>query len=141
MKSVWKRPYEFTPFRLLGQDGSIQAIPYPEFIFEYGIADRNSHELNFSRLLVTKAGIITHKIRKYGSALYLFKKNQLYLIAGGKTAVNIDAAENSAEGIQTTRLSPDGCKLAYSHLKGMRVESKYGSPVFFSIIDFCVNSK
>jgi hypothetical protein len=139
--SVWKRPYEYTPFRLLGQDGSLVEIPYPEFVFEYGIADRQYKGGHFGRLLVTKAGIVIQKRREYGSALYLFKSDQLYLVAGGKTSLKVDMAKNSAEGIQTTRLSPDGCKLSYSHLKALVSMSKYRAPHFFNIIDVCSEQK
>jgi hypothetical protein len=141
---VWRRPYEYTPFRLLGQDGSIQEIPYPEFVFEYGLSRRDKPDgqgPHFNDFLVTKAGIVIHKHREYGSALYLFRRDQLYLIAGGKTTLRVDLAENSAEGISSTELSPDGCKIAYSHLKELAASSKESAPHFFTIIDLCRDSK
>jgi len=144
LNSIWKRPYEYTPFRLLSPDGSIEEIPYPQFVFDYGIAERvwqKGGGSNFSRFLITRAGIVIQKKREYGSALYLFKNNKLYLVAGGKTALHVDLAENSAEGIQTTKLSPDGCKIAYSHLHGLAASSKYQAPRFLSIINLCSDQK
>jgi len=61
---VWRRPYEYTPFRLLGQDGSIEEIPYPEFVFDYGIADRKYTGAHFSEFHVMRPGILitTHPV-------------------------------------------------------------------------------
>jgi hypothetical protein len=137
----WKRPYEYTPFRLLGKDGSLQEIPYPQFIFDYGIADCKGNCLNFRRFLVTRPGIVIQKVRERSSALYLFKEGRLYLIAGGATERDARRAAIPADGIQTTRLSPNGCRLAYSHLERPEYESRYGAPVFFGIIDLCGSEK
>lgn len=142
LRGDWRRPYEYTPFRLLSQDGTIDEIPYPEFIFEYGIAtrgQRNDTSRNFSKFLVTRPGILITKTRDYGSAIYLFKRDQLYLVAGGKTILHVDTATNSAEGLWSMKLSPDGCKVAYSHLRSTAMSSKVSDPHFFSIIDLCKN--
>jgi hypothetical protein len=139
--TVWKRPYEYTPFRLLAQDGSVQEIPYPEFVFDYGIAERGKRGANFGRLIVAKPGILIQKKRVSGSALYLYRNEQLYVVAGGNTTARAGLAENSAEGVQATKLSPDGCKLAYSHFKHLASMSEYRAPHFFNIINLCIEQK
>src|SRR5438105_630480 len=70
LRRVWRRPYEYTPFRLLSPSGQVEEIPYPRFIFEYGIADpptRDQTNRNFKDFALTKAGIVITKWREVGS--------------------------------------------------------------------------
>ena len=133
----WNRHYEYTPFRLLARDGTVEDIPYPDFIFDCGIASRkwqNGVGRNFSIFLPTRAGILISKDRENGSSLYLFQNNQLYQIAGGKMLLGVNLAHLSAERISLNQLSPGGCKFAYSHLG---TDRSYRAPKFLTILDLC----
>jgi hypothetical protein len=125
MRGGWKRPYAFTPFRLLDRDGGIHEIPYPEFVFDYEIAKRGwrpGRGSNFNRFMLTKPGIVIQKRRENGSALYLFKDDELYLFA------------HSIDGFHGAQVSPDGWRVAYSHHNEAATGGKY-APRVFSIVD------
>ncbi|WP_443115413.1 hypothetical protein [Herbaspirillum seropedicae] len=113
----WNRPYDLTPYRLMAMDGSIEEIPYPKILFEYGIK-------RFAYFLPTPAGVIIS-----AKNLFLLQGEKLTRIwprpgiFGGVTP----------EIIGGLALSPDGCKLAFRHYR----DTKYTTPKSVSIINLC----
>ena len=108
LSNSWTHPYEFTPYRLLARDGTIEEIPYPEFIFDFGLAPRKWHVrngVNFSKFQVVRGGLVVTKTGENAPGVYLFRDNQLYRVS-----------RDGSHGMRTLRLSPDGRKLAYTHL-------------------------
>ena len=54
--------------------------------------------------------------RENGGAMYLVKDKVLYRIAGGSLSIGLfDFTRLSSDGINNLSLSPNGCRLAYSH--------------------------
>ena len=98
-------------------DGSIEEIPYPKIIFEYGLK-------RFAYFLPTSAGAI-------------ISTNNLYLLQGEKLTRIWPRpglfGRITPEIIVGLVLSPDGCKLAFRHY----ADSKYTTPKSVSIINLC----
>ena len=113
----WNRPYDLTPYRLMALDGSIEEIPYPKIIFEYGLK-------KFAYFLPTPAGVI-------------ISSNNLYLLQGEKLTRIWPRpglfGRITPEIINGLVLSPDGCKLAFRHYSDI----KYTTPKAVSIINLC----
>ena len=143
LRSVWKRPYEYTPFRLLSRDGTIEEIPYPRFVFDYGIANptwQEGHGTNFSQFMLTPAGIVIQKIRESGSTFYLFQHDQLYRLTGGGTVLGHQLSPLPSVNIFTLTQSPDGCKIAIEHPKPGFLHSG-ARGLYLTIIDVCGEGK
>lgn len=100
----WNRPYDLTPYRLMALDGSIEEIPYPKVIFDYGIR-------YFDVLFPTRAGIVIEamgaKRSEYG--FFLLQGDRLTRFLGGPRILGFDGRE----GVNGISLSPDGCKIAF----------------------------
>ena len=100
----WNRPYDLTPYRLMALDGSIEEIPYPKIIFEYGLK-------RFAYFLPTPAG-------------FIISSNNLYLLQGEKLTRVWPRPDLfghiTPEIIAGLALSPDGCKLAFRHYRDYR---------------------
>jgi hypothetical protein len=145
MRSAWSRPYEFTPFRLLGPDGKIDEIPYPRFVFEYGIADQPKQDhayRNFNDFILSKAGPVIRKVRRSeGTDIYLFQNDQLYRISTSKVPKADDKSSLMAEGVYGMNLSPDGCKIAFGHYHVDGTQPMGYTPKYLSIIDVCKEGK
>ncbi|WP_433693668.1 hypothetical protein [Herbaspirillum seropedicae] len=113
----WNRPYDLTPYRLMAMDGSIEEIPYPKILFEYGIK-------RFAFFLPTPVGII-------------ISSNNLFLLQGEKLTHIWPRpglfGRITPEIINGLVLSPDGCKLAFRHYRDI----KYATPKSVSIINLC----
>ncbi|GGC93381.1 hypothetical protein [Undibacterium terreum] len=113
---AWKnRQYSLTPYRLLGMDGSIEQIPYPAILFEYGIR-------YFGVLLPTRAGllIVAPNSRKSEYGLFLLQEKNLVRVFGGPRLLGIDGRE----GVDKLSLSPDGCKIAFNLYSDWRALKK-----------------
>ncbi|QDD63648.1 hypothetical protein EJD96_05545 [Herbaspirillum seropedicae] len=113
----WNRPYDLTPYRLMALDGSIEEIPYPKIIFEYGLK-------RFAYFLPTPSGA-------------LISSNNLYLLQGEKLSRIWPRpglfGHITPEIIDSLVLSPDGCKIAFRHYRDI----KYTTPKSVSIINLC----
>ena len=145
LNSVWTRPYEYPPFRLLARDGTIEEIPYPSFVFEYGLAHRpwtHSQSTNFDLFLPTRQGILVTKWDAGYSSLYLFEHGQLHRITFDKTHFGfINTRSNAIGGLWFMELSPDGCKIAYNHYN---VEPRFATAStarYVGIINFCESTQ
>jgi hypothetical protein len=113
----WNRPYDLTPYRLMALDGSIEEMPYPKIIFEYGIK-------RFGYFLPTPAGV-------------LISTNNLFLLQG-EQLTRIWPRPGLFGGIKpevidSLVLSPDGCKVAFRHF----ADSKYTTPKSVTILTLC----
>ncbi|WP_443115411.1 hypothetical protein [Herbaspirillum seropedicae] len=113
----WNRPYDLTPYRLMALDGSIEEIPYPKILFEYGLK-------RFAYFLPTLAGVI-------------ISSNNLFLLQGERLTRIWPRpglfGRITPEIIDGLVLSPDGCKLAFRHY----ANSKYSTPKSVTIINLC----
>jgi hypothetical protein len=113
----WNRPYDLTPYRLMALDGSIEEMPYPKIIFEYGIK-------RFAFLLPTPVGV-------------LISSNNLFLLQG-EQLTRIWPRPGIFGGIKPEVidglvLSPDGCKVAFHHF----TDSKKTTPQSVTILTLC----
>ena len=113
----WNRPYDLTPYRLMALDGSIEEIPHPKIIFEYGLK-------RFAYFLPTPAGVI-------------ISSNNLFLLQGERLTRIWPRpglfGRITPEIIDGLVLSPDGCKIAFRHY----ANSKYTTPKSVTIINLC----
>lgn len=115
--NAWgSRPYALTPYRLLSRDGSIEEIPYPYVIREYGIQ-------RFGELLPTKAGIL---INAQGSLL-LIDGNRLRRVWGKPSFFK------TPEAPVGFALSPSGCKLAFFRYANWKPKTR--KPI--TIVNLC----
>jgi hypothetical protein len=114
----WKRPYTLTPYRLMALDGTIETIPYPDILAEYGIQ-------RFARLLPTKNGLLIHA----GSRLFLLQDKSLIQFWPRPGAFGLIKKHHIA-GIM---LSPDGCKIAFRHY----ADDKFTTTQYVTLINLC----
>lgn len=129
LNKSWHRPYEFTPYRFLNRDGTIEEIPYPQAIREYG--------LNFSSFVPTRRGFIINARNLEGAGLYLLDGDRLLRLIARTKTLGISFETLFAEGADVFRVSPDGCRVAFQHYKEKAANAKAYTPKFLSIIDIC----
>ncbi len=141
-RRVWKRPYDFPPYRLLGRDGSVEEIPYPTWIREFGLEEpkrRDGGGYDFSSLSVTRPGLLIRKDLGYDANYFLYKDPQLYrLVAGGGSQASPWTKESLV--VYSTWLemvSPDGCKVAFTHQRVEMARSTSQEGYYLSIVDLC----
>lgn len=92
------RPYDLTPFRLLSLDGTVEEIPYPTIIYDYGLK-------GVGYFLFTPVGLlITPK-----ASIMLLNGDRLTRVWGKPTGVF-----HTPESVFGMKLSPNGCKLAFA---------------------------
>lgn len=117
------RPYDLTPYRLLARDGSIEEIPYPKILFEYGVR-------YFYELLPTRAGILIDAATngKGEHGLFLLKGERLIRFWGRPVLFS-----SGREGVSGTTLSPDGCKIAFRRF----ADWKRNTRKHITIINLC----
>ena len=113
---VVSRSYGLMPYRLMALDGSIEEMPYPKIIFEYGIK-------SFGLFLPTPVGV-------------LISTNHLFLLQGEKLT-RIWPRPNlfglvAYEMISDLVLSPDGCKVAVRHFPDTK-----GRTLPITILNLC----
>jgi hypothetical protein len=130
MNRVWRHPYTFTPYRLLSLDGTIEEIPYPQFVFDYGI-DR------FNEFTLTRAGILISQVTQLGGTIYLFQSNQLYRLTR-KAALGV-ALPLPTSGVGSLSVAPSGCNVAYMHYDTgpAAVAAPRPAPRYLGIINSC----
>ena len=116
--AYWKRPYDLSPYRLLALDGTVEVIPYPKIIFEYGLK-------GFDTLIPTLKGVL---LTAHGS-IFLLNGEQLTRI-WGTSRMPLSGSLPSAYG---PKLSPDGCKVVF----GRTIDLPPRSAMPISIIDLC----
>ncbi len=116
LNSRWDRPYELAPYRLMSLDGTIEVIPYPRILFEYGIK-------GFAWIFPSKVGLVIQR----GREILLLQGDQLYRVWSG------DHRFLPNEGIAGSAISPDGCKVAFMRFTDNRVVT----PKPISIINLC----
>lgn len=111
----WNRPYALAPYHLMGRDGSIEDIPYPTFIYDYGIR-------YFGILVPTKVGnvLIAPNSSRSEYGLFLLQGENVYRFFGGPRAFGLDGRE----GVDKLSLSPDGCKIAFNLFSDHRAKAK-----------------
>lgn len=114
----WKFAYELAPYSLLGTDGKVEQISYPYVLAEFGIKQ-------FSEFLPVKDGIVI----RTDSDLFLMKGEALFRIWTGRSS----ALWGKTEWPKGLAVSPDGCKIAFTHYADIARDSK--KPV--SIINIC----
>jgi hypothetical protein len=114
----WKRPYALAPYRLMALDGTIETIPYPEILAEYGVQ-------RFARLLPTNNGILIHA----GWRLFLLQGEQLIQFWPRPGAFGLTKKDH----ITGMMLSPDGCKIAFRHYP----DDKFTTPQLVTVINLC----
>lgn len=118
--SSWKRPYALAPYRLMALDGTIETIPYPYILSEYGLNNRR-----FSLFLPTKPGILICT----GQELLLLQGEQLTQFWPKPNLLE----RIKKEAISGVTLSPDGCKIAFRHYP----DYKYSTKRLVTIINLC----
>jgi hypothetical protein len=145
--AAWgNRQYDLTPFRLLAPDGSVEEIPYPKQIFDYGIT-------GFGHLLPMRPGIV---INAAGAArgeagLFLLQGERFIRFWGGPSVFDwykvgpvelpaslrlsgrpslLDWNKHGALGMVS---SPDGCQLAFLDVKS----GKYTTHNSLIIMNLC----
>jgi hypothetical protein len=111
----WNRPYALAPYHLMGRDGSIEDIPYPTFIYDYGIR-------YFGILVPTKVGnvLIAPNSSRSEYGLFLLQGENVYRFFGGPRAFGLDGRE----GVDKLSVSPDGCKIAFNLYSDHRAKAK-----------------
>lgn len=117
------RPYDLTPYRLLARDGSIEEIPYPKILFEYGVR-------YFYELLPTRAGIVIDAADngKGEHGLFLLQGERLIRFWGRPGLFS-----SGREGVSGTTLSPDGCKIAFRRFADWKLNTRK----HITIINLC----
>ncbi|MCB4359295.1 hypothetical protein [Quatrionicoccus australiensis] len=111
------RPYALTPFRLLSLDGSIEEIPYPEIIYEYGLK-------GVGYFLFTPVGLLITP----NTSIMLLNDERLTRIWGKPTSWF-----HTPESVFAMQLSPDGCKLVF----GRAANWKVGTRKPIAILNLC----
>jgi|GEM_PF-7075142 len=145
MSASWARPYDLTPYRLLSRDGTIEEIPYPSFIKEFGLEERRTDNepgrVNFSSLLFTKPGILIRKNLEDGGDYFLYKGQQVYrLIAHSSSLTSSAWFRIRPNRVIFETLSPNGCRLAYTHIKASTSGVTRSPDFYLTIIDLCTPS-
>lgn len=117
------RPYDLTPYRLLARDGSIEEIPYPKILFEYGVR-------YFYELLPTRAGILIDAADngKGEHGLFLLRGERLIRFWGRPGLFS-----SGREGVSGTTLSPDGCRIAFRRFADWKLNTRK----HITIINLC----
>jgi len=136
----WSRPYSLTPYRLLSKDGQVEEIPYPDFIQKFGLKERSAGDgggFNFSFLLVTRPGLLINKFIPGGDDFFLYEHSKLFRLIIHRTAVTSPLFRSHPTRIMFHALSPDGCKLAYTHLRDSNVSATWASNFYLTIINLC----
>jgi hypothetical protein len=134
LNRVWLHPYTYTPFRLLALDGSIEEIPYPRFVSDYGLE-------HFGELRVTRAGIVVSKYWETDGAIYLFENNQLYRLTRGKSVFALVSRTLPMQGVEGLTPSPDGCSLAYLHFNVPLLRILGSTPRYLALVNVCKEIK
>lgn len=111
----WGRPYALAPYHLMSRDGTVDSIPYPTKMFEYGIR-------NFGVFVPTKVGnvLIAPNSRNSEYGLFLMQGDEIYRFFGGPRMLGLDGRE----GVNDVSLSPDGCKIAFNLFSDHRAREK-----------------
>ena len=111
----WNRPYALAPYHLMGRAGSIEDIPYPTFVYDYGIR-------YFGILVPTKVGnvLIAPNSSRSEYGLFLLQGENVYRFFGGPRAFGLDGRE----GVDKLSVSPDGCKIAFNLYSDHRAKAK-----------------
>lgn len=116
-RQIWgNRPYDLTPYRLLSRDGSIEEIPYPYVIREYGIK-------GFHELIPTKVGIIIEATDpgKGHTGLFLLNGERLQRFWPRPEQFEFLRTKEQVGGLT---LSPDGCKIAFRRYANWQLDTK-----------------
>jgi hypothetical protein len=130
MNRLWKHPYTFTPYRLLSLDGTIEEIPYPQFVFDYGIE-------RFDEFTLTRAGILISQVTPTGGAIYLFQSNQLYRLAR-KGLIKGMPLSLPTSGVTGLSVAPSGCNVAYRHFDVRLIDLQpRPAPRYLAILNVC----
>jgi hypothetical protein len=129
----WNRPYVLTPFRLLALDGSVEEIPFPQFIFDYRIG-------KFAEFRPTRAGIVISQVTSVDGAIYLFESGQLYRLTR-KGGLPVVSRSLPMSGVTALTVSPDGCNIAYLHYNVRPIFVKGTTPRYLSIVQVCSGPK
>jgi hypothetical protein len=144
MKRVWRRSYNLAPYRLLSRNGSIEEIPYPAWIKDFGLEEPkgpNGEGYDFNSLSVTKPGILIRKDFGHAANYFLYKNSQVYRL------VAANAEDKVGEGLPILAnstwlelISPDGCKVAFTHRIVEMAESTSQDGYYLSIVKVCTDS-
>lgn len=113
----WNRPYDLTPFRLLSLDGTVEEIPYPKIIYEYGLKV-------IGLFMPTPVG-------------WLIASEKSLFLLNGEILTRVWGKPSdwfySPQFIWAMRLSPNGCKLAFARTADWKPESN--KPI--AIMELC----
>jgi hypothetical protein len=129
----WNRPYALAPYRLLSLDGTVEEIPYPKFVSDYGLG-------KFEQLRITRAGILISQLSPADGALYLYQGNQLYRLTAAGNGLG-KQGHLPLSGVQQLSLSPDGCRIAYQHYAIQFSRITALTPSYLAILEVCKETK
>jgi hypothetical protein len=141
-RRVWRRPYDFPPYRLLGRDGHVEEIPYPSWLGDYGLQEpkrRDGGGYDFSSLSVTRPGLLIRKDFGHDANYFLYKDAQLYKLIAAKEVKGSPRTAGPLVAYSTwlEPVSPDGCKVAFTHQRVEMARSTRQDGYYLSIIDLC----
>lgn len=141
-RKVWRRPYDFPPYRLLGRDGHVEEIPYPSWLGDYGLQEpqrRDGGGYDFSSLSITRPGLLIRKDFGHDANYFLYKDAQLYrlMAAAGNEGSPRTTRPLVAYSTWLEPVSPDGCKVAFTHQRVEMAGSTRLDGYYLSVIDLC----
>jgi hypothetical protein len=105
---------KFPTHYLMAHDGTVEPFPYPKILFDYGL------KREYREFIPTSNGIFINATSREG--LLLLKGEKLYRIYGG----NKFFAKGRGESVRSWAVSPDGCKVVFTHYKGVSVDTDIG---------------
>lgn len=111
------RPYDLTPFRLMSPDGTLEEMPYPKVIYDYGLK-------GVGYFLFTPAGLLITP----DHFIMLLNGERLTRIWGKPAGLF-----HTPESVFGMKLSPNGCKLAFARAAAW--EPHVRKPI--AILDLC----
>jgi hypothetical protein len=134
----WRGHRSNAPYYLVGLDGSVDTVPYPEVIFQY--AANGAQIRSFSYLWPTPHGVlidVTGGPYSPVSGLFLLKGEELFRIWGGPPSLN-PFTRGRSERLFVLDISPDGCRVVFLHAhKYPLPRDKNPDPIPMSVLNIC----
>jgi hypothetical protein len=128
------RHFKTYPVRLIDLNGKVYQAPYPPFVFNYGLMTFEEFRFTATGALVTKT---EDQPGDPPTGMYFYEGTQLYRLTGGGTFLGVESHPVVAYTIWDLELSPNGCRIAYTHRTGPPYTQKAWYPLVLSIIDLC----